>query len=418
MWPIRPGPPSAGPTTTAPAPSANSAAVPRSDLSMKRLSTSAPITSTCSQRPLSTCAAASERADRKPVQAAPTSIAPARSAPRSHRHQRRGVGQQLVGADRGHQHQVDVARRAVRPAPAPAGRRRRRGPAGARPPTRGGARARPCGGRSTARSRRRPRRPWRWSPRCPARPSPARRSPPGCVRALARGARRSETALRIGGLHRERRLGLDAVERLAHEVGQHPAGAGLDVAGRRRARAGRPSRRSSGRGGERRHELLAHVLERRGGDAGEHGHARLAQLDRAPRGRGTARRRAPSAASGRRRPPAGAWRAPCARAADSSAGRAPTSAPDSTSWSGALSLAIDEAGRGGDLLDGRALAHAHGEHAAVAGCSAASCMRRPRAATRRRPSAASIASAATSAVISPSEWPAIRSASKRAFSTS
>ena len=50
MWP----PPFEGATSAAPAPSANSAAVPRSEGSTKRLSTSAPITSTFSLRPPST----------------------------------------------------------------------------------------------------------------------------------------------------------------------------------------------------------------------------------------------------------------------------------------------------------------------------------------------------------------------------
>src|SRR6266540_664817 len=84
MWPMRPRPSSEAVTRAAPAPSANSAAVPRSVLSVKRLSTSAPITSTLSARPPSTCAVASESAERKPVQAALTSMAPARTAPRSY----------------------------------------------------------------------------------------------------------------------------------------------------------------------------------------------------------------------------------------------------------------------------------------------------------------------------------------------
>ena len=46
MWPMWPPPPFEGATSAAPAPSANRAAVPRSVRSMKRLSTSAPITST------------------------------------------------------------------------------------------------------------------------------------------------------------------------------------------------------------------------------------------------------------------------------------------------------------------------------------------------------------------------------------
>ena len=110
MWPIRPPSPLAAVTRPAPAPSANRAAVPRSLMSMKRLSTSAPITSTFSARPPSTCAAASESADRKPVQAAPTSIAPAPCGAQLVGHERRGVGGDLVRGQRGHEHEVDLLR--------------------------------------------------------------------------------------------------------------------------------------------------------------------------------------------------------------------------------------------------------------------------------------------------------------------
>ena len=100
--------PFAGATSAAPAPSANSADVPRSERSMKRLSTSAPITSTLSLRPPSTWAAASASADRKPVQAAPTSIAPARVAPSSRATSGAAFGQNRVGGHRRDQNEVHI----------------------------------------------------------------------------------------------------------------------------------------------------------------------------------------------------------------------------------------------------------------------------------------------------------------------
>src|SRR6185295_10710026 len=72
----------------------------------------------------------------------------------------------------------------------------------------------------------------------------------------------SAMALRTGGLHRERRLGLHPVERLAHEVGEHPAGAGLDVGGGASLAQRRHHVGPADRVGEGGHELLAHVLER------------------------------------------------------------------------------------------------------------------------------------------------------------
>jgi hypothetical protein len=81
MGPISPSP--SGPSTTAPAPSPNSAAVLRSSKSVRRVRISAPISSTRSARPDSIWPAASCRPESQPVHAAPTSIAPARSAPRA-----------------------------------------------------------------------------------------------------------------------------------------------------------------------------------------------------------------------------------------------------------------------------------------------------------------------------------------------
>ncbi len=81
IGPIPPTSPAAGPSTTAPTPSPNSGAVRLSSQSTIRVVKSAPISSTRSARPVSIWAAPSDRPDRKPVQAAPRSIAPARSAP-------------------------------------------------------------------------------------------------------------------------------------------------------------------------------------------------------------------------------------------------------------------------------------------------------------------------------------------------
>jgi hypothetical protein len=81
IGPMSPSP--SGPSTTAPAPSPNSIAVLGSSKFVMRVSSSAPITSTRSARPVSTWPAARRSAAIQPVQAAPMSIAPAFSAPSS-----------------------------------------------------------------------------------------------------------------------------------------------------------------------------------------------------------------------------------------------------------------------------------------------------------------------------------------------
>src|ERR687896_886076 len=92
------------------------------------------------------------------------------------------------------------------------------------------------------------------------------------------GRSRSWPWLCICGLHGERGLGLHVVERLAHQVREHATGARLHVARGaevlQRAHHAGPADRAD----DRLHQLLAYVLERRGGDAGEHGHARRAHL--------------------------------------------------------------------------------------------------------------------------------------------
>src|SRR5215211_714881 len=86
------------------------------------------------------------------------------------------------------------------------------------------------------------------------------------------------SALGTGGLHRQRRLGLDAVERLAYQVRQHTARSGLDEAGRttllERAHHVEPANRP----GERLRESLADVVEGLSGDAGVDGDALVAHL--------------------------------------------------------------------------------------------------------------------------------------------
>ena len=70
-------------STTAPAPSANTAAVARSRGSVIRDMKSAPMTTAQRERPASTWAAPMASAERKPVHAEPTSNAPAPVAPRA-----------------------------------------------------------------------------------------------------------------------------------------------------------------------------------------------------------------------------------------------------------------------------------------------------------------------------------------------
>ena len=94
----------------------------RSSGSTKRDIRSAPTTSTCRARPASTWAAASDSPDRKPVQAAPTSNAPA-AWRRSPRHERRSVGQQVVLAHGGHDHEVELRGVELRPPERVAARR-------------------------------------------------------------------------------------------------------------------------------------------------------------------------------------------------------------------------------------------------------------------------------------------------------
>ena len=87
-------------------------------------------------------------------------------------------------------------------------------------------------------------------------------------------------------------------------------------------------------------------------------------------------------------------------------------APDSTSWSGALSFAIATwVAAATSAIASRLSSRARTAVIPPSPVSsAASCISRPRAATTRSPSSAPMASAATRAVISPSEWPAITSA--------
>src|SRR3954454_9278311 len=277
MWPISP-PPSAAPTPAAPPPSPNRPAVRRPALSVKRLSTSAPITRTCSQRPASTWAAASESADRKPVQAAPTSIAPARSAPRSSATSGAALGSSSSAPT------VATSTRSTSDAATPARSSAARPAAVAR-----------SWSRSPSDTCRRSRTPVRWTIHCSVTPAfsatvalvttlsgtaiATDAIAAGRVARPALAGMRSRTGLRIGRLQVQRGLRLDAVERLAHEAGQHAARAGLHeaggAAGLQRAQHVGPAHRV----GQRRDQLLADVLEGRGGHARQHRHARLADLD-------------------------------------------------------------------------------------------------------------------------------------------
>ena len=127
---------------------------------------------------------------------------------------------------------------------------------------------------------------------------------------------RQTAGLRTGGLHRQGTC--------LHKVRQHAAGAGLDESvtprSSQRAHHVGPADRL-GEGARRAGSGTSSNGAR--GHAGHHGHARLARTrSRSTTARGTARRPAPSAASGTRPPPAGAWRARCARAAAPRRGRA------------------------------------------------------------------------------------------------
>src|SRR5215207_1602830 len=291
MWPMWPPPPLAGATSAAPAPSANRAAVPRSVLSMKRLSTSAPITSTFSLRPPSTCAAASARADRKPVHAAPKSIAPARVAPSSRATSGAALGRIWSAAT------VATRTRSTSSGATPASSSAARPAVVAR-----------SWRRSPGDTWRRSCTPVRWTIHCTVTPAPSAivslvttrsgtaiatdaRAAARCWRshgmgvavaaaagseaaasrtaALASGQRRS--GLRTGCLHR-------TSERLSYQVRQDVAGAGLhevgDAARIERAHHVEPANRL----GDRAHEQRGNVVERLGGHAGVHRRAWLADL--------------------------------------------------------------------------------------------------------------------------------------------
>src|SRR5918995_4603418 len=294
MSPIRPPVPFAGPTTDAPAPSANSAAVPRSVGSVKRLSTSAPITSTWSQRPPSTWAAARASADRKPVQAAPTSIAPARWAPSSCATSGAVFGLTSSGAI------VATSTRSRSAASTPASSRACR-PAFVARSLR----------RSPSRTKRRSCTPVRCTIHCSVTPAPSAITSLPTTRsgtALATDARAAARRRRpsqdggvavatapwwdeaasgaailarvscIGGLHCQRCVRLHAVERLADEVCEYVAGAGLDEASHTALLQSAHDLEPAHRVGDGLHEALADIVERLRGDARQDRYARLAHL--------------------------------------------------------------------------------------------------------------------------------------------
>src|SRR5918992_1476399 len=292
--PIRPPFPFAGPTTVAPAPSAKRAAVPRSAGSVKRLSTSAPITRAWSERPASTWAVARERADRKPVQAAPTSIVPARRAPSSCATSGAAFGLTSSAAT------VATSTRSRSTASTPASVSARRPAAVARSLR-----------RSPSRTKRRSRTPVRCTIHCSVTPAPSAITSLPTTRsgtALATDARAAARRRRpsqdggvavatapwwyeaasgaailalvscIGGLHCQRCVRLHAVERLADEVCEYAAGAGLDEAGHTALLESAHDLEPAHRVGDGLHEALADVVERLRGDARQDRHARLAHL--------------------------------------------------------------------------------------------------------------------------------------------
>src|SRR5215208_4526019 len=286
MWPPRP---SAGVTSAAPAPSANRAAVPRSVRSMKRLSTSAPITSTFSLRPPSTWAAASASAERKPVQAAPRSIAPARVAPSSRATSGAALGRISSAAT------VATRTRSTASAATPAWSRAARPAAAAR-----------SWRRSPGDTCRRSYTPVRWTIHCSVTPAPSAtlslvttrsgtamatdaRAAARCWRshgmrvavAAAAGseAAASRTAALASGNRRSGlRTGCLQGQRLLHQIGQHLPGTAFDevdhTASVERPHYVEPAHRL----GDRAHEQAGDVVERLAGHAGVHGHRRLADL--------------------------------------------------------------------------------------------------------------------------------------------
>ena len=163
IGPIRPAP-SVRSSTTAPAPSANTAAVARSSGSVIRDIRSAPITTTHRARPASICAGA-DRQRRQEARAGRADVE--RAGPgRAERvgHQRRGAGHQLVGGGRGDDHQVDVERVDPGAMPAPGARSGWRGRPAARRARRSGASGSRCAARSSRPRRRAGRRSRRWRP--------------------------------------------------------------------------------------------------------------------------------------------------------------------------------------------------------------------------------------------------------------
>src|SRR5215207_5500435 len=285
-WPPRP---SAGVTSAAPAPSANRAAVPRSVRSMKRLSTSAPITSTFSPRPPSTWAAASASAERKPVQAAPRSIAPARVAPSSRATSGAALGRISSAAT------VATRTRSTASAATPAWSRAARPAPAAR-----------SWRRSPGDTCRRSYTPVRWTIHCSVTPAPSAtlslvttrsgtamatdaRAAARCWRshgmrvavAAAAGseAAASRTAALASGNRRSGlRTGCLQGQRLLHQIGQHLPGTAFDevdhTASVERPHYVEPAHRLD----DRAHEQAGDVVERLGGHAGVHGHRRLADL--------------------------------------------------------------------------------------------------------------------------------------------
>src|ERR687896_280077 len=250
IGPISPSP--SGPTSTAAAPSPNSAAVFGSSKSVMRVSASAPITSTRSARPVSTWPAASRSAASQPVQAAPISIAPARSAPSACATSGAALGLISSGVI------VATSTRSTSSGSSPASSTPMRSAIG------------PLGTTSAG----------TWWPSPVMRAVRAGAGVGAPLRVASRAiVRRSggSVALRMGKLLRGRLDGEVGQDPLA-EAGQHLARADLDEAARARLVQGElglaPAHWAREGGGE----LGADVGERLGGHAREDGEARLVQL--------------------------------------------------------------------------------------------------------------------------------------------
>src|SRR5829696_3404570 len=237
---------------------------------------------TCSARPASICAQASDSPLSQPVQAAPMSIAPARSAPSWCATSGAAFGVSSSAAS------VATSTRSRSDASSPAS-------ASAACP----AFAASESSRSPSAARRRSCTPVRWTIHCSVTPAPAAitslpttrsgtaiaieasaASRTGRSAKAVRREKRSSWALGTGGLLGERRLGVHRLaERLADEVREHTPRSRLHELAGAAAFERMHDVEPADRVRERLDEPLPQVVERLGRDAGVDGQARLAHLD-------------------------------------------------------------------------------------------------------------------------------------------